>query len=286
MLAKLAPRVGWKQFFKELVHEISEDHVTNGAAALAYYFFLAVFPAMIALLSFLPFVESLGFADIDQSILELMNQALPVEASQLFAGTVREITTQPRGGLLSFGLVVTLWAASNGMYATMQQLNITYGVKEGRPFWKSRGIAVLLTIGFGLLTVAAFALGVGGGWLQELLGGGAVVQALFWVARWAVIATAMLLALALVYKFGPDVEQKFRFITLGSVFGVVTLTLASVAIRAYVDNFGKFNATYGSLGAVIVFMLWLNVLGLVVLLGSEINALVEQGEKRVPRVAA
>ena len=96
----------------------------------------------------------------------------------------------------------------------------------------------------------------------------------------------MLLALALVYKFGPDVEQKFRFITLGSVFGVVTLTLASVAIRAYVDNFGKFNATYGSLGAVIVFMLWLNVLGLVVLLGSEINALVEQGEKRVPRVAA
>ena len=147
MLAKLAPRVGWKQFFKELVHEISEDHVTNGAAALAYYFFLAVFPAMIALLSFLPFVESLGFADIDQSILELMNQALPVEASQLFAGTVREITTQPRGGLLSFGLVVTLWAASNGMYATMQQLNITYGVKEGRPFWKARGIAVLLIAG-------------------------------------------------------------------------------------------------------------------------------------------
>ncbi len=268
--------VPWKAFLKDLIGEIREDNVPNGAAALAYYLMLAVFPAMIFLLSLLPY---LPIHNLQQSIMGWLSATMPGDAASLFSNTVNEIVRQPRGGLLSFGALFTLWAASAGMVAIMQELNITYDVKEGRPFWKTRGTAILLTLFFGVLLITAFALIILGGdfqnWLTARLNWGPVLVAAFTFSRWLIIVAALLLAFAMTYYFGPDVEQKFKFITPGSVLATSLLALASLGFRVYAENFGKYSVTYGSLGAVIVFMAWLNIMGLVILLGSEINALIE-----------
>ncbi|HCF58032.1 MAG TPA: hypothetical protein DFS52_08575 [Myxococcales bacterium] len=286
------PGVSFKQLAKDFKSEVKDDNVTNGAAALAYYLMLALFPALIFLLSLLPF---LPIANLDQAVMNLLRQGLPGEAASLLDDTVREVVGQRRGGLLSFGLIGTLWAASSGIYAVMQQLNITYDVKEGRSFFKVRGIALGLTIGFGFLVAAAFSLIVVGGmlqgWLASSLGWSGPLQAAFAALRWVIIFALLLLAFAVVYYFGPDVEQSFKLITPGSVIGVVLLALAALGFRFYVSSFGNYSATYGSLGAVIILLLWLYIVGLVLLLGSEVNALVEhyepggkqKGEKREPR---
>lgn len=276
MIKKVTHGVSGKQFFKDLKREISQDNVSNGAAALAYYLTLAIFPAMIAMLSVVPY---LPIENVDQAIMDLLRQALPEQAASMFTGVVNEVAQNKKGGLLSVGLLATLWAASNGIYAIMQQLNITYDVKEERSFVKGRLTAIGLTLLFGLLIVGAFSLVVFGGKLQEWLGSSvgfsSALLTAFAALRWVIIAGALLLGFAVIYYWGPNVEQKFKFVTPGSVLGVLLLVGISLAFKAYVSNFGKYEATYGSIGAVIVLMLWLYFTGLVLLLGSEINALIE-----------
>ena len=156
-----------KQFLKELYQEIQEDDVFNGAAALGYYLTLAVFPAMILLMAVIPY---LPIANVDQAIMDLLRQALPASAAEMFTGVVDQVTSERRGGLLSFGLVAALWATSAGMYAIMQQLNITYDVGESRSFWKARLLAVGLSVMFAVLVIGGFSLIVLGGQIQDWLG--------------------------------------------------------------------------------------------------------------------
>ncbi|MFB3903942.1 MAG: YihY/virulence factor BrkB family protein [Acidobacteriota bacterium] len=270
-----------KQFVTDLYLEIEDDNVFNGAAALAYYWMLAIFPAAIFLLSLLPF---LPIPNLEDAIMDLLGQALPREASTLFRDVVSEVTSNTSGGLLSFGLLFTLWSASSGLYAIMQQLNITYDVKEGRSFWKVRGIALVLTAMFLAMIVGAFALVVFGGvvqeWLASLVGPEPLLLGFFATLRWVIIVCLILLGFATIYYFGPDVEQRFEFITPGSVLGSALLIAASVGFSYYVANFGDYTATYGSIGAVIILLLWLYLAGLVILLGSEVNALLEHYNPR------
>lgn len=265
-----------KKFLKDLNQEISKDNIYNGAAALGYYLTMAIFPAMILLMTLLPY---LPIDNVDKAIMDLLGQALPAEAYDMVAGVVNEVTSERRGGLLSLGLLGTLWAASAGMYAIMQQLNITYDVEEERSFIKARAVAILLSLMFGLLVIGAFSLIVLGGVIQDWIGSRfGVSDALlmfFVVFRWVMIIAALLLGFALIYKYAPNVEQKFAFVSPGSVLGVVLLIVASLGFAFYTRNFGDYSATYGSIGAIIILMLWLYIAGLVILLGSEINALVE-----------
>jgi membrane protein len=287
--------LGWKafgrRFFSDLKEEIKNDNLSNGAAALAYYWMLAIFPAMIALLTLLPY---LPIPNLQQSIMDLLNQALPGDTSRMFTGTVQQVVSERKGGLLSIGLLLTIWSASNGMFAIMQQLNMTYDVKEERPFFKVRGTAILLTFLVGLLFVAGLSLVIFGGVIQQflgnLLGQGSFLTTVFAVLRWCIIGFSISLAFAMTYYFAPNVKQKFKFISPGSVLGVALMIAASLVFRVYVDHFGKFGATYGSIGAVIVLMLWLNITGFVILLGSEVNSLLEhyssegknKGQKNMP----
>lgn len=280
----IRPSVGFRQFFKDLYKEIQEDQISTGAAALAYFLMLSIFPAAIFLLSLLPY---LPIPDLEPAIMDLFREVMPTQAAELFTSTVDRVLSERRGGLLSVGLLGTLWAASNGLNAIIGQLNVTYDVRETRPFWKTRGLAVLLVLLFGALVVTAFGLVVFGGILQrevaELIGWSGALLKLFAMFRWLVILGFLLTAFAVVYYFGPNVEQSFRFITPGAVLGVGVLILAALGFRFYVENFGKYEATYGSLGAVIVLLLWLYVAGLVILLGSEVNSLLEhyaEGGKR------
>lgn len=281
--------VSTKQFLQHLNQEISEDNVYNGAAALGFYLTMAIFPAMILIMAVIPY---LPIERVDQAIMDLLSQALPAEAYDMVAGVVTEVTSQRRGGLLSFGLLATLWAASAGMYAIMQQLNITYDVKEARSFLRARATALVLSVLFALLVIGAFSLIVFGGVMQDWIGSrfgfSDALLTFFKIFRWVVIVLALLLGFAMIYRYAPNVEQKFAFITPGSVLGVVMLILASLGFALYTSNFADYSATYGSIGAMIILMLWFYIAGLVILIGSEINALLEhysskgkrKGEKR------
>jgi membrane protein len=268
--------VSAKQFLLDLNREIGDDNVFNGAAALGFYLTLAIFPAIILLMTIIPY---LPIERVDEAIMDLLGQALPAQAFDMVAGVVTEVTGDRRGGLLSFSLLGTLWAASSGMYAIMQQLNITYDVKEARSFMHARATALMLSLLFGLLVLGAFSLIVLGGviedWLGSRLGFTGALLTFFAVFRWVVIVLALLLGFAMIYRYGPNVQQKFSFITPGSVFGVTLLIIVSLGFAIYTRNFADYSATYGSIGAVIILMLWLYIAGLVILIGSEINALLE-----------
>lgn len=279
-----------KQFAIDLYNGISNHNVFNGAAALAYYLFLAIFPAAIVLLSILPY---LPIPHLKQAIMELLGQALPKQSADLFTGIVNSVVSQRRGGLLSFGIIFVLWSSSSGLSAIMQQLNITYEVKDGRPYWKFHATALLLMVLFFILVIGGFSLIIFGGliqgWLEGFLGAGKPVLIVFATVRWIIVVVFLLLAFAIVYYFGPDVEQKFRFISPGSIFGVVFLALASLGFQYYVSHFSNYSLTYGSIGAVIILQLWLYIAGMVLLLGAEVNVLYERshpegkdrGEKKV-----
>jgi membrane protein len=268
--------VGWKQFGRDLYREISDDNVYNGAAALGFYLTLAIFPALILTMTVLPY---LPIERVDEAILDLLGQALPAEAAGMVSQVVAEVAGERRGGLLSFSLLATVWAASTGMYAIMQQLNITYDVKEARSFLRGRATAVALSLAFGVLVIGAFSLVVLGGIIQDWIGNrygfSDALLAFFAAFRWVMIVLALLLGFALIYRYAPNVEQRFAFVTPGSVIGVLLLIAASLGFALYTRNFGDYDATYGSIGAVIMLMLWLYITGLVILIGSEINALLE-----------
>ncbi len=272
-----------RQFLKELYRETVDDDILNGAAVLGFYLMLAIFPAMIFVLAVIPY---LPIANVDQAIMDLLRQALPASAADMFTGVVQGVTQEQRGGLLSFGLLAALWATSTGMYAIMQQLNITYGVDEGRGFLRARLVAIALSLLFVVLVLGGFSLIVLGGQIQEWLGSrfgiGDALLAFSTVFRWVIILAALLLAFSLIYYLAPNVKQRFKFITAGSVVGVVVLLVASLAFAWYTQNFGNYAATYGSVGAVIVLMMWLFIAGLAILFGSEINVLIERraGGKR------
>jgi membrane protein len=254
---------------------IGEDDVFNGAAVLGFYLTLAIFPAIILVMAILPY---LPVSNVDSAIMDLLMQALPPQAAGMFTDVVHDVTQKPRGGLVSFGLVATLWATSTGMYAIMQQLNKIFRVKEGRGFLRGRWVAVGLSVLFVGLVVLSLSLVVLGGalqaWIADRIGGeSSWLLALFALMRWIIIAAGLVLGFALTYFLGPNHTVQFSVLTVGSVAGASLLVLSSIGFARYVENFGNYSATYGSIGAVIVLMLWLYMAGLSLLLGAEFNAL-------------
>lgn len=266
-----------KQFLRELYAKITDDNVFNGAAALGFYLTLAIFPAMILLLGIIPF---LPIPRVDLAIMDLLNQALPQEAAGMFTEVVDEVMAQQHGGVVSVGALGTLWAASTGMYAIMQQLNITYDVKEARSFIKARAVAIALSLIVGALLLTTFSLIVLGGivqdWIGERFGFSQALLLFFAALRWVFIVLGLMLAFSVTYWLAPDVkEQKFVFITRGGIVATLLLGIASIGFAIYVKSFAEYSAVYGGIGAVVALMMWLYIAGLVMLVGSEVNVLVE-----------
>lgn len=262
----------WREFARDLWREIQDNNVLDGAAVLAFFFVLAVFPAMIFVLSLLP---SLSIPHLQQAILDLLHQVLPEQSANLFEVTIRYVSSSGNNGLLTFGLIFTLWSASTGVYAIMQQLNVICEATEQRPFWKVRGIAILLVLFFALLLIISLSLAIFGGavqsWIASIIGWSQPLRTFFATLRWIILAAALLLGIAVTYRVGPNVESKFRFLSPGGVIAGVLIALASIGFRFYVSRFGNYGATYGSLAAIIVLMLWIYMAGIALLAGWEIN---------------
>jgi membrane protein len=269
-VAKLAKRV-WS--------EIQKDDVFGRAAQLSYYFLLALFPLLIFLTSILGIVIG-SESGPRSSLFNYLAQVMPPSAFQLIESTMLEISKASSGGKLSFGLLAALWAASNGMGAITEALNVAYGVKETRPWWKHRLMAIGLTIALSVLIITALLLVLYGGLIVDMLAHNYALGSFFvlsWkIAQWPIVLAFMLLAFALIYYFAPDLrEQKWMWITPGAVLGVLLWLLVSFGFRLYLNFFDSYSNTYGSLGAVIILMLWLYLTGVAVLVGGELNSELE-----------
>jgi membrane protein len=268
--------LGVVELGKRVWREIQDDNVTGYAAQIAYYFLFSLFPFFLFLTAVIAYIPVPNLLD---RIIELLGEMLPADALHLVQDNVRTLVTERRGGLLSLGIVLALWTASAAMSAIMDALNRAYGVKEGRPFWKSKGLALLLTVGFTLFIVGSMVLLIFGPqigeWIAGKVGLGAVFDVAWNILRWPVILFLMILAMGVLYYAAPDVEQEWKWITPGAVFSVLGWILASLAFSYYVNNFGAYDKTYGSIGAVIILLTWMYLTGLFILVGGEINSGIE-----------
>ncbi|MFN2579203.1 MAG: YihY/virulence factor BrkB family protein [Pyrinomonadaceae bacterium] len=271
--------ISWAHLSKRVWAEANSDDVFGDAAKLAYYFLLALFPLLIFLTSAIGLVIGSG-TGLRHALFNYLARIMPSSAFQLIDSTMLEISSSSSGAKLSIGLIAALWAASNGMGAITQSLNAAYDVKESRPWWKQRLVALGLTVTLSVLIIIAIVLIFGGGKIADFLAAGYGFGSFFTVGwkilQWPIAFAFMLLAFALVYYFAPDFrDQDWKWITPGSVIGVVVWLAVSFALKGYLHFFDSYSKTYGSLGAVIILMLWLYLTGLAVLLGGEVNSEIE-----------
>ncbi|MGN2621679.1 YihY/virulence factor BrkB family protein [Stutzerimonas balearica] len=267
--------IGATTLLKKTFKEFSSDDMSTYASALAYRALFSLFPFLLFLLALLGF---LNLSDFFDWIRQQAALALPPMAMEQVDPVIDQLQRQ-QGGLLSFGILAALWTASVGFRSLMNAMNRAYDVREGRPTWKLMLLSVLYTVGSAVLLLACAMLMVLGpqvmGWLADLVGLRDVVVVLWAWLRWPVVIFLMMLLVAVLYYVTPDVEQKFRFITPGSVLAVVVWVAASLAFGIYVQNFADYNATYGSIGAIIVLLLYFYISAAVLLLGAELNAVIE-----------
>ncbi|MBN8251403.1 YihY/virulence factor BrkB family protein [Priestia flexa] len=261
-------------FVKKLITEIKEDNATGLAAEQAYYYMLSLFPMLILLLSIIPYLS----LDANDAI-NVLESAMPAETADIFKENVVQFINNPNGGLLTIGILGTIWSASNGMNAFMRAMNEAYNVKETRSFIKVRGLSILLTIGLILTLVIALILPVFGGViLKALVSWGLPTSfgTFLSVLRWIVAITIMIAVLSMLYRLAPNKKFPFAHVWPGAVAATLLWQLTSLGFSFYVSNFGNYSATYGSLGGVIVLMLWLFLTGLILVIGGEINAIYHQ----------
>ncbi len=267
----------WREFFRRFYKEFQEDTVTDCAAQLSYYFLLSLFPFLfflVTLAASLPFVQGA----VEDMLLRL-RPLIPGEAMTLVEEHLRALMDRPKGKLLTVGLVVALWTASRGVDALRKALNLAYDVPESRPLWKTQGLAMLMTLVGTLLIPLSFTLFLLGGRVGEWVATRLhfVDQfVVFWTwLRWPFVAAIVMLVLALCYYVLPDVKQRFKYITPGSVLSTVLWLVSTWGFTQYVEHFGKYDVTYGSIGGVVVLLLWFYITGLVFIMGGEINSILE-----------
>jgi membrane protein len=258
-------------------HKTFSDRVFGEAAELAFFFLLSLFPFLIFLVSIVGLVSA-GSA-LQTHLVHWLTQAMPHSASDLVRNIAQQTTNRSDSGKLSFGIVFALWTASSGMVAVIDGLNVAFDIKEPRSWIKQRLTALWLTVSMGMFMLLAVAIILFGSQLATWTGGEAGV---FWqVLEWCVAVFLVILAFAIVYRYAPNkkVDQSRQWITPGAVVGVLLWLAASIGFRAYLMYFGSYSATYGSLGGVIVLMLWFYVTAIAVLLGGEVDAEIEKAAR-------
>jgi len=273
----------WGYVLKKTLREFTGDQCTDLAAALTYYAVLAIFPGLLAIVSLLGV-----FGQADQTtgvVLDLVRQLGSRDVAELLEGPVTQLTQSPAAGLaLVVGVLGALWSASGYVTAFSRAINRVYGIDEGRPVWKLRP-AMLAITAFTVvaIVVALLILVLSGDVAQtvgDVIGLGSTAVFVWNIAKWPVLAVIVVVIVAVLFYFTPNVRQpKFRWMSMGALLAIVIWLLASVGFAFYVANFSNYNKTYGSLGAVIVFLLWLWITNLALLFGAEFDAEVERGRE-------
>ena len=267
--------ISWGELFKRTVKEFSADNCLGLAAQLAYYLLLALVPAIVfvvALTSFLP-------GDAIQRTLDAAAAFMPQDVLTILQEQLRSIANGKDAGLLTFGFLFALWSSSAAIVAVTEALNRAYDIEEARPWWKVRLTAIFLTLFLAAFVLVALGLILLGPtvaeWLAAHTGLGAAFEWTWKILQWPLVLALVATALAVLNYYAPDAEQDWTWVSPGAVLGTVLWVIASLAFKLYLVNFADYNETYGSLGGVIVLMLWFYVSGVAILAGAEMNAEIE-----------
>jgi membrane protein len=276
------PRGAWGGVLRRTFSEFNEDNLTDWAAALTYYGILSVFPALIALVSLLGLIGT----SATQPLLDNLGSFAPGPAHQILQNALHGLT-QSRGGagiLVIVGLAGSIWAASGYIGGFIRASNVIWDVEEGRPIWKTiplrLGITVVMLVLLAGTAMAVVLTGPLADKAGKLVGLGSAAVTAWDIAKWPVLVLIVGLMFSLLYYASPNVQHPgVRWVTPGGVFAVVAWLIVSAAFGVYVANFGSYNKTYGSLGAVVIFLVWLWLTNVAILFGAELNAEIARGHQ-------
>ena len=270
------PKAGWKDILGRVWNEMSNDNVSMVAAGVAFYILLAIFPAIAAVIS----IDGL-FADpasVQQHV-DMLSQFMPQQAMAIIEEQMTRVASGGQTALgfgVALGILASLWSAAKGMKALMEALNIVYDEQETRGFIRLNAVALLLTLGLMLFLIVTLGAVVVLPALLGNIGLGDAARTLMAVLRWPLLALALMVVLALLYRLAPDRDQpRWRWVSWGAVAATVLWIIGSIAFSWYVQNFGSYNATYGSVGAVVILMMWFWISAYIILMGAEVNAEME-----------
>jgi membrane protein len=266
----------WSELLRRTMRETLDDDCLGLAAQLSYYFFLALFPALLFLLAIASFFPLHHLTD-DAG--RLLGPLVSREVLQLIQEQMTRLADAESGGLLTFGVLGALWSSSAALVSVVSALNRAYDIDESRPWWRVRLIAIALTLGVALFIVGALLLVLAGPtvarYLGETTGWGAPFTWAWLILQWPLIFALVSVAIGAVYYFGPDADQDWVWVSPGATLATSLWLLASLGFKIYVANFTDYNGSYGAVGAVIVLLLWFYVSGLAILVGAELNAEIE-----------
>lgn len=277
------------KFTKIFLHNIHEDEIFDRANSVAYNFILAIFPTIIFLFTLIPYA-TVYFPEItNESIIAFIGDFAPENMTQVISGTVLDIVNNQRGGLLTFGFVLALWLATNGMAGLMRAFNACYRTVDRRNYFRTRFTAVGLTLMLSVVLFMAIIL---------LVVGQVVIQyftthvhdlaklnlddlSIYFILmlRFLVIFIVFFIAISCIYYFGPAVHYNWNFFSVGSLVAALACIGITYGFSYYVANFGSYNKVYGSIGTLIALMIWIQLMTMVLLFGYEINASLHYGTK-------
>ena len=280
MFAHFEMAIGWGELLKRTYKDSLADDALGLAAQLAYYFFLALFPAILCVIAIASFFPLHNFTD---EMVASIARFAPQEMLILVREQMVRLAEGNNGGILSLGLVGAIWSSSAALAAIISAMNKVYDIEESRPWWKVRLIAILLTIGLALFIVLSFGLVIAGPQLVDWFAARYALGGIFvwtWkILQWPVAFALVVSGIGLIYYFAPDAEQDWAWITPGSLVAAVLWLLGSLAFRYYVVNFGSYQSTYGTVTGVMLLLLWFYLTGLVVIVGAEISAEIEHASE-------
>ncbi len=268
-----------KNIFKQLLHRIKEDDLPGLSAQLAYYFLLSLFPLLIFLLTLMPYLPI-----PQRDILGAIQDFAPPEAFALIEKNLNSIMENRSGGLLSLGIIGTIWSASNGINALVRAFNKAYNVDETRSFIVARGMSILFTFGMVFVFIIALVLPVFGEeigkFLFSFLGLDGAFIVIWNLIRWALTPLILFGIFTILYWVAPNLKMKCKSAIPGAIFATIGWIITSLGFSFYVSNFGNYTSTYGSIGGIIILMIWLYLSAFIILLGGEINAFYAEKSKQ------
>ena len=273
-----AAAVGWGEILKRTGRAVYETDCLGWAAELAYYWFLALFPALLFLVGLASYLPAQPLID---AVVGALGRLAPGDVIAIVREQLLQITRGPQTGLLTFSLLGTLWSSSAGMAAIISTLNQTYHVQDRRPWWRVRVLAIALTVALAVFSLISVGLLIVGPTLAERVAVSLRLGPAFtltWaIVQWPIILGLLLTALGCVYYFAPDVQQDWVWLTPGSILATSLWLVASSGFKWYASHFGGYQKTYGAIGGVIVALLWFYVSGLAILIGAQLNATIARG---------
>jgi membrane protein len=276
VLAHLRVRLSWGELFKRTLKECIADDVLSLAAQQAYYFFFALFPALLTLISIASFFP---VANLMDEVVKFLGRFAPPDVLTIITDQIKKISDSNHGGVLTVAFVLTIWSSSGAMVSIITTLNTCYDISESRSWWKVRLTAIGLTLGLAIFILTSISLVLIGPAVAEhlavRLGLGEAFKWAWWILQWPVVFGLVSTGIGLIYFFAPDAEQEWVWITPGSVLATLLWMAVSLAFKIYLKYVGNYTETYGAIGAIIVLLTWFYLSALAILVGAELNSEIE-----------